>query len=134
IPLSACMVLVDEIAPAAVAELARALRRTDDVRKEDGRKDAIRLDGLAHAGQELLDLGEDFVAVDPRQWSMPGNSTYLAAATRRASQRAFSTWQTASSVRWMMKPLAHALVVLPARRDVSDAQSFSPTRENVLDR
>ena len=61
------VVLVDEIAPAAVVELARALGRTDDVRKEDGRKDAIRLDGLAHAGQELLDLGEDFVAVDPRQ-------------------------------------------------------------------
>ena len=120
------MVLVDEIAPAAVAELARALRRTDDVRKEDGRKDAIRLDGLAHAGQELLDLGEDFVAVDPRQWSMPGNSTYLAAAMRRASKRAFSTWQTASSVRWMMS-VGTFTVGVTSRTSISNAICMNAT-------
>jgi len=51
-------VLVDQLVPAAVSELACALRRANDVREENRRKQTVlRLRG-SHAGQELLELGE----------------------------------------------------------------------------
>src|SRR5262249_51138591 len=57
-----------QVAPLAIAELHRSLRRRDDVREEDRREHAIGLRSTADPGQQLLDFVEDRVLVsDERQ-------------------------------------------------------------------
>ena len=46
----------EQVGPAPVAQLRRALRGPDDVDEHDGREDAVHLAAIAHPGQELLDL------------------------------------------------------------------------------
>src|SRR5207244_646096 len=53
------MVLVHEVAPAPVSELARLCCGADDVREEHRCEHAVGLDRLTDAGQELLDLVQD---------------------------------------------------------------------------
>jgi len=50
------VVVVQEIAPAVVAEQGGALGRTDDVGEDDRRQQALGIRPAAHAGDELLDL------------------------------------------------------------------------------
>src|SRR5207253_75804 len=50
---------VEQLSPAAIAERARTLRRPDDVCEQESHEHTIGLFGLAHAGQELLDLVGD---------------------------------------------------------------------------
>src|SRR5258706_9132877 len=50
------VVLVEEHVPAVVTQRASALRRADDVREQNRRKETVRRRGGPHAGQELLDL------------------------------------------------------------------------------
>src|SRR5438445_7527075 len=57
--------------PRSVAELCRALGRADDVGEEHRRQDTVRLRPMPHAGEELLDLVEDLVGVDPGQMVVP---------------------------------------------------------------
>src|SRR5919197_291292 len=66
------VVRLEQLAPAPVAELHRALRRADDVGEEDGREDAVGLGRRPRPGQELLDLVHDLVGVDPRDVVVPG--------------------------------------------------------------
>src|SRR5207244_6956498 len=56
------VVLFEQIVPAPVTELARALGRTDDVGEEDRRQDAVGVDWLTDTGEELPDLREHVVA------------------------------------------------------------------------
>jgi hypothetical protein len=55
--------LLEQLAPRAVAELRDALGRAHDVGEEHGRQQTIRLGPAAHAGEELLDLVEQCVGV-----------------------------------------------------------------------
>jgi len=59
------VVLLEELAPAAVAELGGAGGRADEVGEEDGGQHAIRSRGLPSARDELPDLGEGRVGVEP---------------------------------------------------------------------
>jgi hypothetical protein len=52
------MVGLEQLAPATVAELGCAHGRADEVGEEHRREDLVGLRPLAHAGQELTDLGE----------------------------------------------------------------------------
>ena len=56
------VVLVEQVAPAAVADPGGELGRADDVGEQHGGQHPVDLDGV-HAGQELLDLGDDGVGV-----------------------------------------------------------------------
>jgi hypothetical protein len=62
------IVLLEQLVPAAVSELAGALRRADDVGEQNRREETVlRLRG-SHAGQELLELGEHRLDVpDPER-------------------------------------------------------------------
>jgi hypothetical protein len=55
--------LVEQLTPAAVAELARPLGRADDVREHHGREDPVRLGDRAVSGEELLDVVADLVGI-----------------------------------------------------------------------
>ena len=58
---------LEQVAPAPVAEPRRELRRADDVREQDRREHPIRLLGLARAGDELPDLRDGAIGVEPGQ-------------------------------------------------------------------
>src|SRR5512133_3067365 len=58
------VVLLEQIAPAAIAKLTCSIRRADDVGEQDRGEHSIRGDGLSDARQEFLDLVQDVVAVD----------------------------------------------------------------------
>src|SRR5262249_49426673 len=60
------VVLVEKVLPPPVPDLCRAFGRADDVREEDGGKDAVDFRYRPHAGQELLDLPEHRLGV-PRE-------------------------------------------------------------------
>ena len=68
------MVRVEQLPPAPVTELARALRRADDVGEEHGREHTVRLRCLPNARQELADLFEHLVgsAAGPRHVARTG--------------------------------------------------------------
>ena len=57
---------LDEITPASVAEGGGTLGRPHDVGEEQRREDAVRLARFSNTREELLDLGDDLVAVNPR--------------------------------------------------------------------
>jgi hypothetical protein len=72
------VVVIEKIAPTAVAKRGRSFRRADDVREEHCSENAVGLDGVTHARQKLLDLSEDRVRVTepwkvvlPRQFDEP---------------------------------------------------------------
>ena len=71
------VVRLEQLAPAPVAELARALGRADDVGEEHRREHAVRLGRLAHAGQELWTSSRISSPPPPAQgmWTLPGSST-----------------------------------------------------------
>src|SRR5207244_4105855 len=52
------VVLFEQLAPASVAQLARALGGADDVGEENRRQETVGPNGGPHAGQKLLDLGD----------------------------------------------------------------------------
>src|SRR4029453_4536528 len=54
---------LQKVAPAAVTERRRPVRRADDIGKENGRKDSIRLPAVALPGEKFFDLIEDRVHV-----------------------------------------------------------------------
>ena len=62
-----CVVPIEELTPLAVAQLPRTLGRAHDVREQHGGENAVRLLGLAHTRQELLDLVHDLVAAACRR-------------------------------------------------------------------
>ena len=49
------LLLLEQIAPAPITDLGRALGRGDDVGEDDGRQDSVEAGDRAHAGDELLD-------------------------------------------------------------------------------
>src|SRR5690348_15676970 len=57
------VMILQEVAPAAVAERRRLLGRADDVGEENGRQHTISFRGAAGAGQALLDLVRERIAV-----------------------------------------------------------------------
>jgi hypothetical protein len=59
------VVLVEQLAPSAVAHGGGAFGRADDVRDEHGRQDAFGERRGPGAGHELLDLGHDGVGLVP---------------------------------------------------------------------
>ena len=97
------VVALQQVAPAPVTQLRRQLGRADDVGEEDRGQDAVGLLGLARAGDELPDLGQGAIGLEPGQvvpaWHLDVSRTRECSA----SQRAFSTWQTRSPVAWMIR-------------------------------
>ena len=71
---------LEHVAPAAVAQLRRALGRVDDVGEHHRREDPLGVGGPARAGQELLDLVEQRRRSRRRTRSppRPASSTYRA--------------------------------------------------------
>src|SRR5205085_8896475 len=63
---------LEQVPPAPVAELARALGRADDVGEQNRGEHALRFRRLAHTGEELADLGEELVTVGPRDVILAG--------------------------------------------------------------
>src|SRR5439155_1308530 len=62
------VVRLEELAPPPVTERRRLLCRADDVREEHCHQYTIRLAATTNARQEVLDLVEDLVGVEP--WNM----------------------------------------------------------------
>ena len=76
---------LEQLAPAAVAEVSGELGRADEVGEEDRREHAVGLRGRAHAGQELTDLREREIGQPAYiTWSAPGSSTKRAPGIVRA--------------------------------------------------
>ena len=94
--------VLEQLAPAAVAELDGPLGRADDVGEEDGGQHAVGLRHRPRAGQELLDLVGELVDVrrrrssgrrrEARRTSRPGSWT--------ARYRPSATLTSWSPVRW----------------------------------
>ena len=61
------MVLGEEVAPATVAEGARALGRADEIGEQHGREDALRHLRCRLAGEEALDLVGDVRGKEDRE-------------------------------------------------------------------
>src|SRR5207237_928360 len=49
--------------PPPVSQLGRALRRSDEIRNQDGRQNAVGLRHVPDAGKELLDLIQEAVGI-----------------------------------------------------------------------
>jgi hypothetical protein len=83
-----------QVPPSAVTEAGGVLGRSDDAGEQQRGKDPVRRDRLPDAGEELADLGHDFVAIGP--WGMIGAGQFnvFAVANMAARKRAFSTWHT----------------------------------------
>ncbi len=89
----ALIVLGEQIAPGAVAEPGRARGRIDDVGEHDRQQRPGRLDAAAVAGEELLDLLENRVAVaeegkriDPVELDVAGAGDVLGEIARVATR------------------------------------------------
>lgn len=66
------MVLLEQIPPAPITQGRRRLRRPDEVREEDGRKHPIGCRGFACPREELANLGDHPVGIEPRNVVAPG--------------------------------------------------------------
>ncbi len=53
----------EQIAPAAVAQFHRALRRADDIGEHHGRQNPIRFDIMPRASQKFFDLIQQRVLI-----------------------------------------------------------------------
>ena len=123
-----CVVLVEQLAPAPVAELGRALGRADDVGEEHGREHAIRLGPGPDAREELLDLVDDRVGIArPDEVLVAGELDELRARDllrrssvppRRSTSRSPARWRTSVGTRIVGRTLADVdLRVHPQERD-----------------
>src|SRR5215211_9201462 len=65
------LVLAEQLAPTAVSELGRAVRRLDDVGEEDGREHPVASRDGGPSGDELLDLVDHGVLI-PRDEEVVG--------------------------------------------------------------
>ena len=99
------VVAFDQLSPAPVARLGRALGRINDVGEQHRRKDPVERPGLPGPGQELLDLvrGPSRSPPTNTRWSGSSNSTSLASGILSAISRAPSTGATRSPVRWRIR-------------------------------
>src|SRR5207248_5374258 len=71
LPAHRAIVRREEHGPAAVAELRGARRRADDVGEEHRGEHTIGLRRAADSRQELLDLVDDLVGIDPGDVHVP---------------------------------------------------------------
>ena len=83
---------VEQLAPAAVADLRGPLGRADDVREQDGGEHALGRPRGARAGHELLHLVDDRLDLveEAAPSRVPGSSTKRAPGTR---SRTYSAWR-----------------------------------------
>ncbi len=61
------MVRLDQPGPTPIADLDRPLGGAHEIGEEDGRQHPVGVRPPAHAGEEILDLVDDLVGLDPRQ-------------------------------------------------------------------
>ena len=76
------VVLLDEVAPAPVPELRRLRGRADEIGEEHGGEHAIAACLPRATRQELPNLGDRLVWVEPRDVIVRRSSTYVAPANR----------------------------------------------------
>ena len=95
------VMLLHEIPPATVSDRRCTLGRSDEIREEDRREHAVGSTRLTLSGEELADLGDRLVRIEPGHVLVTRKLDVPRARDRPSEEARVSTWQTWSPAAWI---------------------------------